>query len=385
MSSDIKLGSGTLKEQMSSLPEEQLHQIVSQSNQFHSYINQMQMLEGIAKDMRQIAELPSETISPKDTNPITKIEFPDEGGVLTYMQGFEHPFPGYPYHEFVEKIDSIKKFTRQLLSGFYHELKGSKWKLLTLLPALWMVKKFVRAYTFTIGRLVERFVIKPERYCMFVRELHRAFSLERLGESENERNFRLRLRDTVCMILEFDNAYRFRAQDILGELDKESLRNTKEVIRLLDLMSSREASQEIRDTWTLLKIGVRGYIAFDWQLQKLLKSVLRELNLEKVRLSEGDKEFCTPRKDYVFGFQLNPSQSDQVIIEKCRKKSEWQEEKGRLLAESTKAHEELYAKQRKEKEESKEDLLSKHLLERQELDKKYENILTDAEKRHKSL
>ncbi len=160
--SEINLGPGTLKEQLSRLNEEQLQQIISQANQFEAFVRQMQFMDGVARDMRVIPELPSETVKPKNTNTISKVEFPEEGGVLTFMDGFEHPFQGYPHHEFVDKIDGVKKFSRQLLSGFYHQLKGtSRLKILTLLPALWLVKKYLRAYVYTMSRLVERFLIFP--------------------------------------------------------------------------------------------------------------------------------------------------------------------------------------------------------------------------------
>ena len=144
---DIVLAPGTLKEQLSIFTEEQLQQIVQQANQWAHFVRQMQFMDGIAKDMRVIPELPSEIIRPKDSNPLSRIEVPDEGGVFTFIEGFDHPFRGYPHHEFVEKIDSVKKFSRQMMSGFYHQLKSaSKLKLVTLMPAAWMLKVFLRTY-----------------------------------------------------------------------------------------------------------------------------------------------------------------------------------------------------------------------------------------------
>lgn len=35
------------------------------------------------------------------------------------------------------------------------------------------------------------------------------------------------MRDFVCMILEFDNAYRFRLQDVLSEIKLEEIRPTE--------------------------------------------------------------------------------------------------------------------------------------------------------------
>jgi hypothetical protein len=214
---NVVLSPGTLQQQISALPESQLQQIVLQANQWATYVRHMQLMGGIAKDMKEIPELASEIITAKTSNPLTRVEFPEKGGVLSSMEKYEHPFKGYPYHEFVDRVDFIKKTSRSFLSGLYHRLKRrNKLWFVTLLPGLWIAKDFVRAGVYDAFRIVERFRIKKERYCDFVRELYRAFSLEIPGEKEADAEFRAHLKDVACMILEFDNAYRFRAQDILG-------------------------------------------------------------------------------------------------------------------------------------------------------------------------
>ena len=348
---DIVLAPGTLKEQLSVFSEEQLQQIVQQANQWAAFTRQMQLMDGVARDMKVIPELPSEILRPKDTSALSKIDFPEEGGVLTSMDGFEYPFRGFPHHDFVDKIDSIKKFSRQLMSGFYHQLKETKKiKFVTLLPSLWVIKVFLRSYVYVIYRVVERFLIKPERYCQFIREFYRAFSIERPGELEKERQFRLHLRDTLCMIMEFDNAYRFRAQDILPEVSKEALRKNpaKELLRLFNLMSSREHQQEVKDTWKLLKLGIRLYLKFDKNLCKLIQHVFTQLDLEKVKLSIEDIEYCTPRSDYTFGFKANPTSEQERLIHKYAVKSKLNESREKVWKESNDAHQILFEFQKKE-------------------------------------
>ena len=89
------------------------------------------LMNWIQREMKEIPELQSET--PKDTNPILKVEFPEEGGILTHMQGLPYPYRGFPLAEFVEKVDIIKKLSRNLLSGFYHSFKGKNKFLLIFL------------------------------------------------------------------------------------------------------------------------------------------------------------------------------------------------------------------------------------------------------------
>ena len=121
-----------------------------------------------------------------------------------------------------------------------------------------------------------------------------------------EREFRFMVRDLSCMVMEFDNAYRYRVQDILPEVNKEELKkNTiKELHRVLDIMGGRENTQTIKDSCFLLKKFVSFYLRFDRKLLGLLREVLLEVNLKQVSLDEMDIEYCKPRKDYTFPFML---------------------------------------------------------------------------------
>src|SRR3990167_919928 len=272
----------------------------------------MQMMNSVVAEMKEIPVLPSE--EPKDVSPLQRVEFPKDGGVLTYMEGQEYPYKGFPLDTIVDKIDLFKKFTRNALSGFYHSLKHKNrlW-LLTLIPAAWMFKSVIRAVIYTFYRIMERTRIKSIRYSDSMRELYRAFSKE---NSE----LRLQLRDMICMILEFDNAYRFRFQDISAEIDKDRLQKkpVKELLRLFEIAQSREKDQYLKDTWTLFKLLIRIYFRLDKEMLFIVQDVLLDLDVEKTKLDEGDKSYCIPRSDYNFGFMLQISEEDKAIIERTR-------------------------------------------------------------------
>lgn len=272
---------------------------------FEAYQQNAALMHGIVREMKLIPELPSEV--PTDVNPLTKVEFPVHGGVLTYMQGFEHPYKGFPFFEFVDKIDAIKKIQRATLSSLYHSLKARSWlHKMFLIFVPWVFGDILKSFVYSFSRMIDRFKIKPERYSDSMRELYRVFSINWHDESPAEREMRERIRDIVCMFLEFDNAYRFRFQDIIVELDKEALgrKPARELLRLLKLMQSRETTQEIRDTWRLVEYFLPAYLFVNKTLRKNAVAILRELDLEKFKLDEGDQLYCSKRKDYTFGHML---------------------------------------------------------------------------------
>ena len=281
----------------------------------------MQLMNTIIATMKEIPELPSE--APKDVSPLEKVEFPDEG-VLTYMshqdgtmevkgkivdayKSHDYPYKGFPFYEFVDKIDLIKKISRAVLSGFYHRFKArNKFQLIFLIPAIWFFKDLVYVGIYTFHRMIDRFKIKPIRYCIAVRELYRTLDYAPFNEDKKTKDLRLMLKDLLCMILEFDNAYRYRFQDVISEINLDAVKKNmiKEVNRLLDILSEREQTQDIKDTWTLLKLFFTYYLKIDKRVYSIIQNALFQLNIEKVKLDEGDKYYCTPRKDYKFGFMF---------------------------------------------------------------------------------
>lgn len=267
-----------------------------------AYIESMKAMNDIVAEMKEIPVLPSEV--PKDVSALQRVEMRD--GILTYMDNHDYPYRGFPFHEFVEKIDLIKKVCRQIQSGMYHSLKDrSSLELKLLIPLIPTLGKYIfYAFTYAFYRLIERSRIKTKYFSKAVREIHRACSVNRLNETERVAELRKMLRDIECMILEFDNAYRYRAQDILVEFNKEALKKNPidELIRVLDLMVEREIRQEVKDTWTLLKMFVKHYMRYEPEIRNLIVDVICEMDMERIKLTIEDKYFAEHRDDYKFGF-----------------------------------------------------------------------------------
>ena len=301
-----------------------------------------QRMYQVIREMKEVPELPSE--KPKDESTLERVEFPPSGGVLTYMSGHEYPYRGFPFFEFVDKIDFIKKVARGILSGLFHELKHRpKIWFITLIPALWFFKPLVYSALYGFHRLVVRSLIKPKYYSQAIQELYNAFSYEDLEDGKT-RKVRLLLRDIVCMILEFDNAYRFRLQDAIENLDQTAVKkNTiNELCRVLDSMTDRELGQDIKDTWRLVKLFCKIYLRIDGRMRRILGDVLSRIDLDKMKLTDEDKYYCPLRKDFQAAFlkglrelkikSLTPQQkSDRLLIEKAFATHELKAEKVKLI------------------------------------------------------
>lgn len=264
---------------------------------WEAYTQFNQAMGDILGNMKEIPVLPSDIPPENDRHTLTKVELPSEGGVLTFMSDQGYPYRGFPYAELVEKIDTMKKLVRGSLSGFFQNFRKNK---LSVIPMVLAFRGLLSASVYSFYRIVERYRIKPLRYSQAIRELYRAFSFPQ--DDTDLKGFRYQMRDLVCMVLEFDNAYRFRAQSLLVEIDKDSLRKNpaKELSRLVKIASGREKEQQVIDTWKLIKLFI-VYLRFDAKLTKMIVEVLSQIDMEKFKLTPEDVHYFKQRKDYVFG------------------------------------------------------------------------------------
>ncbi len=132
--------------------------------EWRAYNENLDLMRQIAAMMKEIPVLPSEVTKESEMNPLVKVEMPEAGGVYTYMQNNELPYKGFPFYEFVDRIDVIKKIQRAALSSIYHSTKNRSWfQLIRLVLVPWLFGDVVKAYVYVFYKQLERFKIK-KRY-----------------------------------------------------------------------------------------------------------------------------------------------------------------------------------------------------------------------------
>ena len=270
----------------------------------NDFIRNSMALKQVTDIMREKPDPNVQEAQKSKSRKIDKIYFDDKGGILTYMEGHKYPYRGFPFVEFVQDMDKLKKVSRLFMSGIYHNLKGdNKLKLLSLLPALWLFKKLLKSWVYMIWSCVDRFKVKFASYSQPEREIYKTLSKKMKKETAKEKELREQIRDILCMFLEFDNAYRFRFQDLMLDLDKKAFKNKpfKEVDRLLNLLIEREIIREMKDKWVLIKkVGI-PLIKTDKFFKNLMIYFFSNINIEEIKLSVEDRYYCAIRDDFNFG------------------------------------------------------------------------------------
>jgi len=143
------------------------------------------------------------------------------------------------------------------------------------------------------------YYLEDDYYCPLAQEIRKFVKnfLCSLGVQEEVAS---KCGEVIGMMFEYDNAYRFRIQDIAGETTKEALLNDfpQEIERLLNILASREVipqgevAERFRSGAKILKYI--WYTPLRWKFKKAME----ELDIERCRMEEGDEYHTLLFGDY---------------------------------------------------------------------------------------
>ena len=253
----------------------------------------------------QVYLLPEEVFEDKPKgNKITqqatiaeKVEFPKEGGMLTYIKGYPYPVKWISDPRVIHSLNFVKRmviFPLQIakLKPFRYFLP-----LLLFLPKNSLIK-ILQLWGGYAYQALNGCYLKPERFCKSTKVLYDIL----MGMTE-EQGLQNAIK-TVCMIDEFDTAYRYRRQDLFGEIDIYRLRLNprKEVLRLLDIWIAREVDGDWQKNKIKAVRAVVSVLLLKGYVKKFISEFAWELKpkLTETYLDEGDKWYCANWSNYEF-------------------------------------------------------------------------------------
>lgn len=262
-----------------------------------------------------------------------------EGGLVTRFMGCSYWFKGYPYGQVVEGLGIPKAMVSAIPRHLF--AKSYYWITAIALRYIFARKRLIHDLHIWINILHGHSVLKvnfdSRLFNKPVREVRRVVDkvledrlLKSMGPKDTlckhcgngvwdlpllHRNYpfiskKRELWETIALIadfvylfLEFDNAYRFRIQDLMENLKKENLKKDTigEIKRLLNLLIERENPEVgIRYKWRVIKAIVLFALKLNKQIREFVRDVLLELDIDKVKLDKDDWYFCLRRFTYQF-------------------------------------------------------------------------------------
>ena len=264
-------------------------------------VNTIRTFNGIRTKMtgrkvHQANEISEEKL--KGAVSIEKVKFPESGGTFTYYSGLEYPMKGFFDKETVDKVADLKIDIMVALLFFKKVLKRKLLGPIFLLLFRKQIKESFNTWVSVNHTMLKDFLIDEIRYCDFVQEVRRVFP----GDHKTE--------DLLGMILEFDDAYRYRFQDAFGQFDqvnfnKHPIKELKKFFKYLEdneniLKKGDKWGENLKSKWRMVGLII-PFIVFDRKLFKMVKKFFNELNVEKLKLSPEDR-FHSKKK---FGYNWN--------------------------------------------------------------------------------
>ncbi len=206
-------------------------------------------------------------------------------GIQVWYEGCDTPRKGFPYPEATIAMNLCK---RVLMEGLRLP------KLAFLRP-----EKLIRSYLNVCFREISPHILSEEYMTPCAKEIKK-FVFMFLYSLGINIDVSLDFARVFSTIFEYDDAYRFRVQDLLTETCKEELMKPRKVIaRLLKLLKEREKYDAVPGKFLLIS----RFLTLGLYIPKVRKAYTKALNMSRFQnfqFDETDRFWMQYRKDYDF-------------------------------------------------------------------------------------
>lgn len=250
-------------------------------------------------------------------NGVTDVKYPETGGMLVWREGDQFPSKGMPFHDAVHAIDGVKRLLINTVRFLSSKPLRYFLPLFALIPPP-LQRKILRS-------AVEQFadfgfcslhrvssLLNPRFLCDAAREVYRA-GMEMAGDDFSMKNFV----KTLAHVLEYDDAYRYRIQDMFEVMNKEDLLRDpgKELARVLLIAADRgEGTREKFEIFAKL-------LPLIFMLKVVRKPVIEffsKVEFKKMYLDELDWYKCLIWSGYDFrGIEIEKRISARMMVDEA--------------------------------------------------------------------
>ncbi len=211
-------------------------------------------------------------------------------GINVYYKDVPHPRKGFPFPEAVAEINKVKRMCMDLVA------LTARNPLLAV-TILFNLDKSLSLFNRACNALITPFIVKPELMSPFASEFQGLIgaTLIELGISTNHSIDFARI---IGTIFEYDNAYRFRLQDLFTETTKDKLTKSplKESYRLYKIFLKREQQPQVLGKFARF-IKILFPILLIPKVRRAVRKALRYAQFNRLQYDEHDIYWCRLRTD----------------------------------------------------------------------------------------
>lgn len=232
---------------------------------------------------------------------LLRVEYPISGGIFRVLQGFHYLQKTFPTPEAVWCNNVVKK----QIKAYFNLLSTPKILFAAIPFVFYSWKKKVEVlgksldqvsvpmeYVYSCYPGFPSFILLKKHFCPVARELG-SFAYRFLSSLGIPEEVCRRWENIISCVMEYDNAYRFRLEDIFSITTLEKLSHPPEITRLAGILKEREG--EAPDV--AIKFGRVARLIrlalYHPNIRKAWKQTLQDTNLTNLHYDDADLEWVT--------------------------------------------------------------------------------------------
>ncbi len=230
-----------------------------------------------------------------------KIDVGPHGGMLLWHEGVPFPKKGFPYPEALWAVNIIKRQTMMLVMSFARKELLAPIGIFCLLPysmKLSYIQNLLDRYCWNSDYILSNVYLKERYMTPCAKELMKMMDLflVKIGISSETAHKTAKI---FAHLVEYDDAYRYRIEDIFSETSKQELldRPIHTMRKLIGLIKARE--KEVGDKF--IAFGNMAVLALLLpRFRKAFRSAVKHSEFELLQLDEADRYHVLVRTGYDF-------------------------------------------------------------------------------------
>lgn len=256
----------------------------------------MKIPEHIFKYKHAIEQIKSES---DEFLTMNKIEW-NEKGLRMHIIGAQFPMKGYATPEVMWTLNVVKKNIIEMLKIITMPVFIPGLILAFVLPGkVKRIQKMLESYNRSSHSIMNSYILENRYQTAMTQEIIWFLSsfLQRIGINELQST---QFAEVFSHIFEYDNAYRYRLQDILSEATEDALvkRPIREIWRLFRVYKTRDHSN-MHKKIGFFAIGAILFMLYP-KFRRAFKDSLQECEFEKFQFDKEDLYWVSFRKDYLY-------------------------------------------------------------------------------------
>jgi hypothetical protein len=204
--------------------------------------------------------------------------------IFQILDGFDYPIKGFADTETVAIVAVYKKLIPLIAKSLKRQ--NIFQKSITILAITYNIPVLSQWLSTLFG--FGKYLLKDDYYQESTQEIRRVLA----------KYIDINFVNAVGLIWEYDNAYRYRGQDILPLFNKNAMQGyfqaRREVLRVFDIWLSKDG--ETRDKMIFVRKAL-NYILLIPRVNKLVRSIINDLDMSKIGFDEIDKYWVKMRTE----------------------------------------------------------------------------------------